>query len=111
MKFTPEEGFFVAAAITAYDSVEESIEIPDKYGELVIEHYGWGNEGVTSSFDRLQYHQCSDEELGIERGPNTLVYPVFQNDLEQVKVWRKKFKCIEPKDLVIWGNYNSVKAQ
>ena len=113
MKFTPEEGFFVAAAITAYDSVEESIEVPEKYGELVIEHYGWGNEGITSnsSDGRLQFHHCSDEELGIVRGPNTLVYPVFQNDLEQVKVWRKKFKCIDPKDLVIWGNYNSVKAQ
>ena len=79
MKFTPEEGFFVAAAITAYDSETESIEVPERYGELVIEHYGWGNEGATSSQadGKLQNHPCSDEELGIERGPNTLVYPIF----------------------------------
>ena len=51
MKFSPEEGFFVAAALTAYDSETEPIEIPELYGELVIEHYGWGNEGATSSQD------------------------------------------------------------
>ena len=78
----------------------------------MIEHYGWGNEGQTSSSDgKLKLHSCSDEELGIERGPNSLIYPVYPNDLEQVKVWRKKFKCIDPKDMMIWGNYNSVKAQ
>ena len=82
------------------------------YGELVIAYNGWGNEGSTSSQEgKLSNHPCSDEELGIVRGPNSLVYPVFENDLDQVKVWKKKFKCIEPKDLEIWGNYNSVKAQ
>ena len=66
MKFTPEEGFFFAAAITAYDGETESIEVPERYGELVIEHYGWGNEGATSSYNsKLQNHPCSDEELGI----------------------------------------------
>ena len=44
-KFSAEKGLFVAAALTAYDSVEESIEEP-RYGELVIEHYEWGNGGV-----------------------------------------------------------------
>ena len=111
MKFSPEEGFFVAAALTAYDSETEIIEVPELYGELVIEHYGWGNGGTSSTnVDNIANHQCSDEELGIERGPNTLVYPVFKNDMEFVKLWRKKFKCIDPKDMVIWGNYNSVKA-
>ena len=83
MKFSPEEGFFIAAALTAYDLETEFIEVPEKYGELVFEHYGWGNDGVTTSHNvRLNHHLCSDEELGIERGPNTLAYPVFQNDLD-----------------------------
>ena len=96
MKFTPQEGLFVAAALTAYDSETEPIEIPELYGELVIEHYGWGNGGQTSSEadGKLKLHSCSDEELGIERGPNSLIYPVYPNDLEQVKVWKKKFKCM-----------------
>ena len=43
-KFTAEDGFFVAVALTEYDSNTEVIEDP-RYGELVIEHYGWGYEG------------------------------------------------------------------
>ena len=41
-KFDANDGFFVAAALTAYDSEEEIVE-EERYGELVIEHYGWGN--------------------------------------------------------------------
>ena len=40
-KFGADDGFFVAAALTAYDSNEEITE-EERYGELVIEHYGWG---------------------------------------------------------------------
>ena len=48
-KFTATKNeFFVAAALTVYDSNTESIEDP-KYGELVIEHYGWGYEGDIKS--------------------------------------------------------------
>ena len=43
-KFTKEDGFFVAAAITEYDSNPESIE-EARYGELVIEHYAWSASG------------------------------------------------------------------
>ena len=51
-KFTKQEGFFVAVALTEYDNNTEVIEVPDVYGELIIEHYGWGNEGPTSSQKR-----------------------------------------------------------
>ena len=47
-EFTTEEGFFVAVALTEYDNNSEIIEVPEVYGELIIEHYGWGNEGLTS---------------------------------------------------------------
>ena len=47
-KFTYNDGFFVAAALTEYDSNTESIEEP-RYGELIIEHYGWGYENVIGS--------------------------------------------------------------
>ena len=46
-KFTAEDGFFVAAALTEYNSNTELIEEP-RYGELVIEHVGWGNEEYIS---------------------------------------------------------------
>ena len=40
-RFDTESGFFVAAALTEYDSNTEIIEKPE-YGELIVEHYGWG---------------------------------------------------------------------
>ena len=39
--FGPDQGFFMAAGLTEYDSNTESIE-EAKYGELVIKLYGWG---------------------------------------------------------------------
>ena len=41
---TADDGLFIAAALTEYDTVEESIEDP-RYGELVIEQFGWGADG------------------------------------------------------------------
>ncbi len=38
--FTAQNGFFVAAALTEFDSSTESIE-DARYGELIIEHYVW----------------------------------------------------------------------
>ena len=43
-RFTAEDGFFVAAALTAYKD-PEPVEL-EEYGELVIEQYGWGNEDL-----------------------------------------------------------------
>ena len=48
-KFSAEEGLFIAAAITEYDSNTERLE-EAKYGELVIKHLGWGQSdeiGIT----------------------------------------------------------------
>ena len=64
-KFDSSKGFFVAAALTAYDNETEVIEDPT-YGELVIEQFGWGYEESFRSESRdLDYHYCSDEELGL----------------------------------------------
>lgn len=47
-KFTAEDGFFIAASLTVYDNNPEPIE-EAKYGELIIEHFGWGyNESIGS---------------------------------------------------------------
>ena len=42
-KFDASQGFFVAAGLTSYDSNEEYEEDP-RYGEIVFEHWDWGNE-------------------------------------------------------------------
>ena len=114
-KFGSDDGFFVAAALTAYDEEEDIIE-EERYGELVIEHYGWGNEEDPDYFgdeDRsIGNHYCSEQELGLKEGDSeTLLYETHPTSKLDVKRYRKKFKCIEKENLVIWGNYNSQKAQ
>lgn len=110
-KFSYEDGFFVAAALTAYDSNTEVVE-EERYGELIIEHYGWGyGDGISSGSKQIDYHWCSDEELGLVRGPETIIYPIFESSKAEMETYRKKFKCINKEDMVIWGDYNSAKAQ
>ena len=87
-----------------------------RYGELVIEQWGWGcgKDGIgndDSCNKQLDYHYCSDEELGFTPGPNTLIYPIIETSVNEVKTWKKKFKCIKKEEMVIWGDYNSSKAQ
>jgi len=82
--FTAEDGFFLAAALTAYDGETEIIE-DEKYGELIIEHYGWGySDGIGSGSRKIEHHYCSDEELGLEKGPNTHIYEIFEGSLGEV---------------------------
>ena len=45
-KFTASDGFFISAALTRYNSNRTLTEDP-RYGELVFERFGWGNEGVS----------------------------------------------------------------
>jgi len=111
-RITADNNFFIAAALTAYDGNTEIIE-EARYGELTVDHYGWGYDenAIGSGGGPIEFHYCTDEELGFEPGPNTLIYPVFKTSLSVVTTWKKKFKCIDREDMVIWGDYNSEKAQ
>ena len=95
-EFKAEDGFFAAAALTRFDSNPEIIE-DWTYGELVISKFGWGydlNENIEAQRQRLDYHYCSDEELGLEVGKKTKVYPLDESSMGELKLYRKKFKCI-----------------
>ena len=110
--FTADDGLFVAAALTEYDSNPEIIE-DKKYGELVIHHYDWGHmEDVGVEDKTLDTHYCSDAELGFTSDPDNVspIYPLYEHAKVFVEMWRKKFKCIPREDLVVWGDYNSAKA-
>ena len=84
-----------------------------RFGELIIEHYGWGydEEQIGNQSGELSYRYCSDEELGLANSPSATIYPIVKTSLAEVQIYRKKFKCVDQKDLVIWGDYNSAKAQ
>ena len=47
-KFDSSNGLFIAAALTEYDDNPEVIEVPEKYGELVVNHYRWGHSDSLS---------------------------------------------------------------
>ena len=83
-----------------------------RYGELLIEHYGWGNAELGYSYGShpLPNHWCSDAELGFERTEKTKIFPVYPRSLAEVDIYRKKFKCVPEESLVIWGDYNSAMA-
>ena len=111
-QFNASHGLFIAAALTLYDSDKEVLEDP-KYGKLVIKHYGWGNDDELAAANKtLNYHWCSDEELGLVRSDKTTrMYPVYESSTNELLTYRKKFKCIDPDELVIWGDWNSQKSQ
>ena len=79
------DDFFVAAALTQFDSNPEIVE-SEEYGELLIEHYGWGNSALGYEYGstHLPNHYCSDEELGFEQGPNTTIFPIFERSIPEV---------------------------
>ena len=96
--------------MTEYNNDSERVE-EARYGELTIEHIRWGNDDDLSSDNKvLSYHYCTDEELGLERTPETVIYPWFESEEREMETYRKKFKCIDKEDTVIWGDYNSSKA-
>ena len=87
------------------------------YGELVIEHCEWGNQGILDNegVGKLENHACSDEELGLvddeSQSENLRTFPIYEASQREVEIWRRKFKCVDRENQVIWGDYNSVKAQ
>ena len=37
--------------------------------------------------------------------------PIFEGSQDEFNTYRKKFKCIDNDSMIIWGDYNSKKAQ
>ena len=109
-KFEAKDGFFIAAALTRFDSEQEIIE-DWRYGELVISRFGWGyDEAIEGARKKLDYHYCSDEELGLVRNNETQIYPTLEGSIDELKLYKKKFKCIPNEQVALWGDYNSAKA-
>ena len=83
-----------------------------EYGEIIIEHFGWGNEDIGKSYGThaIPNHFCSEEELGFVKGPKTRSFAVSERSLKEVETYQNKFKCIDEEYLSVWGDFNSPKA-
>ena len=96
--------------MTEYDNETDILE-EERYGRLRLEHRGWGYDGELGSRSIvLDDHYCSDEELGFVRSNDTQFFPIYSYSVEEVKTWKKKFKCFDKEDMVIWGDWNSRRA-
>ena len=113
-KFTYDNGFNVGVAFTAYDSETEWI-LDKKYGEIFFNGFAWGptdDGGFFVERKRLDDHICSLEELSFEGdSANWRFFPVHEASAGIVKFYQKKFICLKPEDLFIYGDYNTSKAR
>lgn len=107
-RFNATNGFFVAAGLTNYDS-NTTLTEEKRFGELVFEHYGWGNH--ISGSKPLKHHFCSDEELGLTDSKTSLTYPMVELQKDFVESYKNKMKCLDAEDYEIYGDYNSAQAQ
>ena len=72
--------------MTGYDEENEGFIGDRKYGELVFEYYSWGNsKDFSLEGGKISSHPCSREELGIEPGPNTKLYPIHKTSIFEVE--------------------------
>ena len=73
--FSQEQGFYMAAGLTEYDSNPEIIE-EAKYGELTFSYYGWdGNLNQEAERRTLDFNYCTQEQLGLKPSQETLLFP------------------------------------
>ena len=112
-RFEYKDGFNVAVAFTAYDTDPEWI-LDESIGEIYFNHFQWGlvNGEFKTERKRLNHHNCTREELGLEGEPkNHRFFPLHAASEEVVDFYSKKFICLEDKDMSIYGDYNTESAR
>ena len=104
-------------AFTGYDNEEEWI-LPREIGTLMFQSYEWGpdeNGQFGFKFKNLTTHICTEEELGLndnKKDPNHgQFFKIHDQSLINVKLYRKKFLCIDKEEIRLYGDYNSLEAQ
>ena len=61
----------------------------------MISRFGWGyDDKILSARQKLDYHYCSDEELGLVKSNETQIFPTIESSIDEIKLYKKKFKCI-----------------
>ena len=104
-------------AFTGYDNEEEWI-LPREIGTLMFQSYEWGpdeNGQFGFKFKNLTTHICTEEELGLndnKKDPNHgQFFKIHDQSLINVKLYRKKFLCIDKEEMRLYGDYNSLAAR
>ena len=88
---------------TNYDGETEPILDPS-IGELEFWRVQWSSTEANDV--KIPSHECSEEELGLIESSPKYMRP-RQDSYDFVKLYRKKFRCLDEKDRYISGNFNT----
>ena len=112
--FSYENGLNFAIAFTGFKGENEPIFDDPTIGEVVFNHYRWGNDANGNHFTGrfpIKSHQCTREELGIDGDLNKAKFhPILDGMKENLHSYHQKFLCIDKEDLVLYGDHNSASA-
>ena len=102
-QFGLDDGFAIAAAITAYDSNESSIE-DDRIGTIQFYLKHWTGTQIFG-FSRLKQRPCTTQDFGTDETSQYGFYPLNKK-MAGFTHFERKMKCID-EPFQIWGDYNS----
>jgi len=113
--FSYADGLNIAVAFTSY-SKQVTYELPRQYGELFINSYSWGFDETTrepfTNRVRLDQHRCTNDELALGTDDSgARFYPIHASSKETIRLYRQKFICTDPKEMEVYGDFNSAKAR
>ena len=78
----------------------------------MYEYYAWGNaDEFALDGGRIPSHPCSREEIGLDRGPSTKMFPIKPSSINEVTKYLPNFICMDEGHPVLWGNYDTARAQ
>ena len=113
--FSYSYGLNMAVAFTSFSDIT-TYELPREYGELVINSYSWGQDMATGKFwtkrTKLDDHICTFDELALGTDKSgAKFYPPHPSNKSFIASYQKKFICIEPEEVSIYGDFSTAKAR
>lgn len=110
-----DKGLNIAVALITDDSDKEELFNDPTIGEIVFNHYKWGKtpdgKHISGRY-RIESHPCTREELGLDGdGTNAKFLPINANFRNAVDAQHKKLLCLNREDLMMYGNFQTEKAQ
>ena len=90
-------GMQFAFGITHYDSNQEPVD-DESYGRVVARYATWGLPGFpsgTTVSDPLPLKRCSEADLGLDGGDDSMFYPTHDSSLGDLKYYKKKLWCFD----------------
>ena len=83
-------------------------------GKIVFKANEWGpigeNGEYVEKYTEIPSHNCSPEEIGL-KGDSSKFFPISKDSKGILDQYNKNFICIDPKDMRIYGDFNSDSAR